>query len=494
MNRLIAAASAAVMSLSLAAGAASAQDFRALAQQDLQAARDALAANHPAAVIPGAPGEAFRNWIDAGYQDALGRVGRVNSGDSHAYLLRYYANGFRDSNTAIRPTYEGQGPFFAIGWPGLTTAWRNGEYVVSYVKPGVRNLPPVGSTLVKCGDKTAAQLAEERLDRWEGDLTTEAGRVRTAPYLLWNRNNPFTGGVPSLCTFKVGRRDREFQMQPQPADAASLEAAYRATVYMPPATPLAVETVNGRPWVHVHSLADDAGWDAFFAAVEAQLPAIRGSQGLVIDLRGADGSSLNATSRGYGLANRIWTPEFTVSRQPEAGSITYRATPANRQWFVDTLGRMQADPRFVQESSAVIDQTQAIVAAFDSALAANQATFTMPGRPSVPDTGAANPVAGPVVVLVDAGCSGGCLDTLDLLTRLPNVRLAGSTTAEDTIFIEPTVLRLPSNYAELTYGHKAWTTRQRGNDAPYTPTQGLAYSGDAADETAVRAWVASLFQ
>ena len=56
------------------------------------------------------------------------------------------------------------------------------------------------------------------------------------------------------------------------------------------------------------------------------------------------------------------------------------------------------------------------------------------------------------------------------------------------------MLRLPSNYAELTYGHKAWTTRQRGNDAPYTPTQGLAYAGDAADETAVRAWVASLFQ
>lgn len=495
MHRLIAAASAAALSLTVAAGAAVAQDFRALAREDLQAAHDTLAANHPAAVIPGAPGEAFRSWIDAGLQDALGRVGRVNSGDSHAYLLRYYANGFRDSNLAIRPTYEGLGPFFAIGWPGVTTAWKNGEYVVSYVKPGVRNLPPLGAALVKCGDKTAAQLADERLDRWEGDLTTEAGRVRSAPYLLWNRNNPFTGGVPSLCTFKVGRRERDYQMQPQPADAAALEAAYRATVYVaPPANPLAIEMVNGRPWVHVHSLEDNAGWDAFYAAVEAQLPALRGPQGLVIDLRGAQGVSLNATSRGYGLANRIWTPEFTVSRQPEAGSITYRATPGNRQWFADTLGRMQADPRFVQESAPVIEQTQAIVAAFDSALAANQPTFTMPGRPSTPDTGAANPVTGPVVVLVDSGCAGGCLDTLDLLTRLPNVRLAGSTTAEDTIFIEPTVLRLPSNYAELTYGHKAWATRQRGNDAPYVPEQGLAYTGDPADETAVRTWVGSLFQ
>ena len=155
---------------------------------------------------------------------------------------------------------------------------------------------------------------------------------------------------------------------------------------------------------------------------------------------------------------------------------------------------MQADPRFVQESGAVIEQTQALIAAFDSAIAAGQQTFTMPGRPSVPDTGAANPVAGKVVVLVDGGCSGGCLDTLDLLTRLPNVRLAGSTTAEDSIFIEPTVMRLPSNYAELSYGHKAWTTRTRGNDAPYVPAQGLAYTGNPTDETAVRAWVGTLFQ
>ena len=493
MKRTLAAASAAVLSLTLAAGAAVAQDFRALAQQDLQAAHDALAANHPAVVVPGAPSEAFRSWIDAGLQDAKGRVGQVNSGDSHAYLMRYYANGFRDSNISIRPTYEGLGPYFATSWPGLTTAWRNGEYVVSYVKPGVRNLPPLGAVLVKCGDKSAAALASERLDRWEGDLTTEAGRVRTAPYLMWNRNNPFTGGVPSTCTFKVNRRDRDFQMQPQAADAASLEAAYRATIYTPSGAPLSIETVDGRPWINVHSFADNAGWEAFFAAVEGQIAAIRGSQGLVIDLRGADGATPNATARGYGLANRIWTPDFTVSRQPEAGSITYRATPENRQWFVEALGRMQADPQFVYNSPAVIEQTQAIVAAFDSAIGAGQASFTLPGRASVPDTGAANPVAGPVVVLVDSGCSSGCLDVLDLLTRLPNVRLAGSTTGEDSIFIEPTTLRLPSNYADLSYGHKAWTTRTRGNDAPFTPAAGLAYTGNATDEAAVRAWVGSLF-
>lgn len=484
---------ASLAALALAAGAASAQNFSDLARQDLQAAHAALRDNHPAAVVQGAAGETFRSWLDTGLQDALGKAGQANSGDSHAYLMRYYANGFRDANIAIRPTFEGLGPFFATGWPGVATAWRNGEYVVSYVQQGVRGAPPVGAVVKSCNLQPIEELAKAKLDLFEGDLSTEAGRVRTAPYLLWNRNNPMTTGMPSVCEFQVGRRTREYTLRAVPATPADLEAAYRASVYTPSGAPLSVEQVDGRVWINVHSLADDAGWDAFYGQIDAQAAAIRSAPGLVIDLRGADGASLNATARGYGLANRIWTPEFTVSRQPEAGQITYRATQANRQWFVDTLSRMQADPRFVQESGPVIEQTQAIVAAFDAALAAGQQTFVMPGRPATPDTGATNPVTGQVVVLADAGCSGGCLDTLDLLTRLPNVRLAGTTTAVDSIFIEPTTLRLPSNYSDLTYGHKAWTTRQRQNNQPYTPEQGLIYTGNPTDEAAVRTWVSSLF-
>ncbi|RZJ43168.1 MAG: hypothetical protein EON87_12825, partial [Brevundimonas sp.] len=119
--------------------------------------------------------------------------------------------------------------------------------------------------------------------------------------------------------------------------------------------------------------------------------------------------------------------------------------------------------------------------------------FTLEGRAAAVDTGAANPVQGPIIVLVDAGCSGGCLDTLDLISTLPNVRVAGSTTATDTIFIEPTVMRLPSNYSELSYGHKAWTARPRPNNQPYTPAAGLVYSGDPTDAAAVQAWVNTLF-
>lgn len=495
MTRLLTAAATAALVLTASTGAAFAQDFRELARQDLQAAHDQLAANHPAAAVQSPASQSFRAWIDTGLQEALGMANRVNSGDAHAYLLNYYAGGFRDSNISLRPTFEGMGPFFGTSWPGYATGWRDGKYVVTYVKPGTRGAPPVGAALVSCNLRPIEEYSREKLDRWEGDLTTEAGRVTSAPYLLWNRNNPFVGGMPSTCEFSINnRRAREYEIRPIPVADGDLEAAYRASVYTASATPLSVETVNGRPWVNVHSFADNAGWDAFNAQLASQAAAIRGPQGFVLDLRGASGNSIfTSTARGYGMANRIWTPEFTVSRQPAAGEVTYRATAGNRQWYADTLGRMEADPRFVAEAGPVIEQTREIVAAFDAAIAAGQTTFTLPGRASVADTGAANPVQGPVIVLVDAGCSGGCLDTLDLLVRLPNVRLAGSTTATDTIFIEPTISRMPSNYSDLSYGHKAWTSRTRASGQPFTPEAGLTYTGNPTDENAVRAWVGTLF-
>ena len=487
----IAAASAALL---LSSGAASAQDFRALARQDLQTMHDELAANHPAVAVPGQASDQFRAWLNTGLAEAQTLSARANGGHAHSYLLRYYAGGFRDSNITATPTFEGMGPYFAIAWPGFTTGWRDGKYVVTYVKPGVRGTPRVGDEAVSCNLRPIEDFAREKLDRWEANLETEAGRVRSAPYLLWNRNNSFTAGMPSVCTFRSGRRERDYEIKNVPIEAGDLEAAYRATVYMPSATPLSIETVDGRPWVNVHSFADNAGWDAFNAQVEAQAGALRGPQGFVLDLRAASGSSVyTSTARGYGLANRIWTPEFTISRQPAAGDITYRATQGNRQWFSEALGRMEADPRFVQEGQVFIQQTRDVIAAFDAAIAAGQPTFTLAGRAAAADTGAANPVQGPVIVLVDGGCSGGCLDTLDLLSKLPNVRIAGSTTATDSIFVEPTSIRLPSNYSDLSYGHKAWTSRPRPNNQPYTPAQGLTYTGNPADEAAVRAWVSGLF-
>jgi hypothetical protein len=490
--RLLTAASALVMTLS--AAAAHAQDFRALAVQDLTKAEEEIRQNHPALTTPGVASDAFRTWLDNGLSQATGFSGRVNSGDSHAYLMRYYANGFRDPSVRIDPTFDLLGPYFATSWAGVATGWRDGKYVVTYVQPGLRRAPQLGAVVTECNGIPIEEFAKDKLDLWEGDLTTEAGRVYSAPYLLWNRNNPFARGVPQTCKFQSGRgRPRDVNLEIQPVSPQAMETAYRATVFMPGAQPLAIEDVGGRPWLRVNTLADEADWRTFNAQLEGAVESLRGPNGFVLDLRAASQDEYTSLRRAYGVANRIWSPEYTVSRQPAAESITYRATADNRAWFAETLGRMEGDAAFAAENPAVIDETRAVVEAFDAALAAGQDTFSLQGRPAPADTGAANPVQGPVVVLVDQGCAGACLDLLDLLVQMPNVRIVGTATSGGSIFVEPTLLRLPSNYADLEYGHKAWTGRARGHLQPYTPEAGLTYTGNPADENAVKAWVATLF-
>lgn len=193
-HRLFTAASA--VALSLIASSVVAQDFRDLARQDLQAAHAALRDNHPAAVIPGAASEDFRAWLDAGLADALSKVGQVNSGDSHAYLMRYYGAGFRDSNITLRPTFEGLGPYFATNWPGYTTGWRDGQYVVTWVKPGTRGAPAVGAVVTECNAQPIEEYARGKLDLWEGDLDTEAGRVRSAPIFCGTATTPSPEACP----------------------------------------------------------------------------------------------------------------------------------------------------------------------------------------------------------------------------------------------------------------------------------------------------------
>src|SRR5690606_29567010 len=141
----------------------------------------------------------------------------------------------------------------------------------------------------------------------------------------------------------------------------------------------------------------------------------------------------------------------------------------------------------------VVADVEATVAAYDAAIAAGQPSFTRPAPQPAAAEGATNPMQGRVIILTDGGCTGGCLALVDVLKALPNVQQAGAATGADSIFIEPTVVQLPSNYGRLAYGHKAWIGRTRGSNQPHVPSEALTFSGKPTDEAAVRTWVAGRF-
>lgn len=324
------------------AGSAAAQSWSDETRRDLKAMHDVLQAQHPAPAV-GRDAEAFNQWLDAGLTQISGRAGLATNPPAYAYALKAYANGFRDSNIRVQPNWAAVDPWFAISWPQFSTAWRNGAYEVAYVAPGAKKVPPVGARLVDCDGKTAEEIAQARLDKYEGDLTLEADRFTTAPYLLWDRDgSSIVPRVPLSCRFAVGRgRPREYGLTfGISANPAELRAAYLAAAPTAQGAPT-VEAWNGGFWIKVPTFVEQDGWAPFIAQLEAQRAAIQAAPTVVIDLRGANKGVVQ-----YRLANYIWGPDFVRSKSPKVEQSAFRVSPELRAFFVDVLARQNADPQY----------------------------------------------------------------------------------------------------------------------------------------------------
>jgi hypothetical protein len=466
----------------LMAGQAWAQDYRAAAQQDLQAAHDLLRDNHPAANVDKDSAQ-FRSWLDAGLQQAQAGLPKVQGELAYENIMRFYLTGFRDTNINFIPGYAELPGYFAAFWPGFSTRWTNGGYTVAWAREGDNKIPPVGARLVSCDRKTADQIANERLDRYEGDMTQAVDRARTAPYLFWDRGNPFTAALPQKCVFKVGDRNRTYTMNYQPSAEAERRTAYMAGLGKPQGGPT-MEQWNGGYWLRLPMFAEGPEWDAFLAQLDSQLATVQAAPVIVLDMRGANDSPTART--GYKLANRLWGPDYILSNQPQVGNAAYRVSAANRAVYNDALTRMRADPLSFYQ----VPIWERMLAEFDAALAAGQPLLQR--NESKAPTGPVPPSAirGKVIVLTDAFCSAQCLSLMDLFTKLPGVTHAGTATSGDSIFVGQTVAKLPSNEGSISFGNKAWLDRPRPSGQGYTPT--AVYAGDPADENAVRAFVQGL--
>ncbi|NEX92954.1 hypothetical protein [Caulobacter sp. 17J65-9] len=461
-----------------AATGAQAQDWRAAAGQDLAKMRELLKADHPAAYVD-KDGGTFRSWVDTGYEQVSASLDKVADTSGYYYALNGYAGGFRDGNIRVVRTLPALDPSFAGAWPGFSTAWRDGAYTVAWSEGGSKT-PPVGAKLISCDKKPAEAIARERLDRWEGDLELQADRARTAPYLLWDRGNPFAGAKPTKCDFDVAGRKKSFTLTYGFTAEAQRKAAFQAATPLPERA-LSVEQWNDGYWIHLPSFADDMPWEAFLGQLEAQRAAIQNSKVVVIDMRGAgDGPGRH----GYRVANWLWDPDFVLAHTPQFGDVAYRVSVDNRAFYAGVLANLKTDGKYYKEWA----RWEALLAEFDQALASGQPLLKRnEARAAVAET-PANPMKAKVVVLTDAACARACLNMMDLFTRLPGVVHAGSVTSADSIFVGEAVSPLPSGFANLSIGDRAWLDRPRATHTPYTPS--LAYSGDPADETAVRSWLA----
>jgi hypothetical protein len=383
--------------------------WRAAARQDIEAIHDTLRDNAPFMVVDRDSAD-MRRWLETGRVEALDDLAKVTDGRSYYYVLARYIGGFRDGHIGLfltRGAFKGGIP----DWPGFAMTWRDGRYEVGWVEPGMETVaPPVGAVLVSCDGVAAEALAQARLDRLYGNLKLEAERSASAFQLLRDYHNPIP--TPAACSFRGAAGEQTWKLSWSTPPGETVDTAAKALFAS--RAQFGVDRWGANAWwIGAPTMTGEADWKALYAAIDANLAAIRSAGVVVIDLRGNGGGN---SAYGDGLARRLFGDPVVDSHAVVWGDLVFKVGPLSRRWATDAGDKSIAEKLDAAPlgSAVVIKATDAVAAHGD--------------RPPPP-----SPMKGRVVVLVDHACFSACLDTLDIFTRLPGVTLAGVETGADTI-------------------------------------------------------------
>jgi Peptidase family S41 len=456
-------------------------DWPARAARELEAVRQAIADAHPGPIDDANP--AFRQWFEAGYEEARALLPRVDGADAMLALVRRYTSGFRDVHVRVLEAQRGE-HFPRIN--GIALRWRGDAVVVAArAADWPVPLPPPGARLIECDGIDAAALLRGRFATWVDRRTGEAVDAALARAFL---DQPLPGDEPRRCRFAL------------PPGAAAAEAAFELRYReVEPAERARLLQAGGGPrrrangqrlvepgvlWVQAADfLPQDA---AQTRALEATLDALRNVSGvhtIVFDLRGNGGGNTSVGARLFDAATgglRIQRPRaFATGTFPHALWRVSALSIQTARGHVDEAARLYGpDSDAVRRASSLLDLLQ-------HARDAGQPWVRQPAgelldREALVERGATLwRFSGTLAVVTDAHCASACFAFADFVRRIPGARHLGRTTSADTRYDDVGFATLPSGH-RLMVPLKVWRDRGRIDNEPLVPDVPLG--GDIDDD------------
>jgi hypothetical protein len=145
-------------------------DWRASAQQDVRAAYDIFAENHPGMHDP--TNRAFPAQLARARDKALAAAARGNGRRGYVEALGAFSAELSDGHALVYSTSPAGTSPGENRWPGFVAAWRGDRMVVHHAGPG--SPAPTGSQIVSCDGRPIAQVVRSRL------RASASGRARPA--------------------------------------------------------------------------------------------------------------------------------------------------------------------------------------------------------------------------------------------------------------------------------------------------------------------------
>jgi hypothetical protein len=451
----------------------SAQAWRTLTRNDVEAHYRLLKDNHPgAAAEAGDP--AFLATLEAAHRQALARAAKVDGVFGYVATVTGFARAFGDSHVS---SYQSVQPR-TVSWPGIVAARRGDGWVVAADEPKVTGREVAGAEIVSCDGRPFADLARDAL-AFHGDAASPAELILFGNWTLVDDHNPFLT-FPKSCVLRQGGAETALPLKWTSIAYTTLRQQYwKAPVGHPG---FGVRQTGGGWWISIERL--DAGAQPVIAEVKAKIDQIRGGAFIVVDLRGngggndAYGVELAQVLMGQGYVDDVLGPQ---SGDGDCNTV-FRASTENQE----ALTKAAAD--FARTGDTAGQRgyergAKAIVAA-----RAQSRSLTGAPRcssPPKPPLTHASLAKAPIVLLTDAACFSSCIQMAGFFRDLGAAHV-GQITGADSHYSEYRDIAMPSGLS------RASTLMGLMPDAParigpYAPK--YTYADDVADTAALEAWI-----
>ena len=446
---------------------------------------------HPAAIRDDDP--AFRAWLVDGHAQARALAANVRTPAQQTGVLRYYLAGFRDGHLLLDGP-EGD----AVRWAGWLPKFDGDGFVVAHVQSAWPvAVPPQGATVLECDGRPPLELLARDFAPWT-DRRVELLAVREALATQLTIDSGAIPGrrMPARCKVAMpGGGARVYPLRYQSLGRGALRVLLDGAGGTPQRAQFALEDLGeGRHWARVPTFQLDADGLRRIDGVAVRLATISDAKLVVFDLRGNGGGNSALGEKLFdALTGGLEATPVQLARVPHARAL-WRVSPRT----IAEIERGLRSDRFYRGVGHPSLQFRADYAARMRAALAD-------GKPWVEQAGGAaltpalvrelgvttQRFGGRIVILTDEACFSACLDFVDTLLLAPGTVHLGRTTAADTHYMDVGTYRIGPQVL-VQSPRKVWLGRPRGNNEPHVPSR--VFTGNIADDAAVRAWVLSVME
>lgn len=449
-------------------------EWRAVAQADVNEAYQAFVANHPGMYDAANP--SFASTLAQARDEGLAAAAQAGNKAGYERSLAIFSSVLSDGHAQVGlPGNSGATQQLTRHWPGFAALWRDHQLFVVTPEP---DAPLANATIVACDGLETGAFLRDRL-RTRYFRANEAGQWWVGPSrLFWSIGEP-APDQPRRCTFRTADgQDTERDIDWRPASPED-RSFYSAKVF-PVAESIGLH--EPRPGVFVIGLGDfqpdeegRAAYRQLFERLAARRDELKQARAVVLDLRGNQGGS---SQWSHEVAKILWGEDAVESRIPRIIGIDWRTSEGNIAYIRGQVAvwRERGMTELADDWTNVAEQMEAAAARGEPLW---RDASARPDGPTVPldsdfDT--------PVYVINWGQCASACLDANDYFDLFDNTKRIGSPTSADSTYMEVRVAPLTSGQGVVVIPNKTWVGRKRGWGEVYEPDipmNGLDWSTDA---------------